>query len=42
MDTYSGKKRIKFVGFLATHIGEVIAISTKKITPPMRKMKPSS
>jgi hypothetical protein len=41
-DTYLSKKPIEFMGFLATHIGEIITPSTKKITPPMRKMKPSN
>jgi len=41
-DVYSGKKPIKFVGFLATHICQIIAPPTKKITPPIGKMKPSN
>ena len=40
-DAYLSKEPIEFVGFLATPICEMMASSTKKITLPMRTMKPS-
>ena len=39
MDAYLTKKPIKFVGFLAGHIGEIIALPTKKITFPWGEME---
>jgi hypothetical protein len=40
MDAYLTKKPIKFVGFLAGHVGEIIAPPAKEITLPWGEMEP--
>jgi len=39
MDAYLTKKPIKFVGFLATFISEIVTISAQETVSPMRKVK---
>jgi hypothetical protein len=42
MDAYFSKEPIKFVGFLAAHISEIIAPSAKKITHPIGEVESSN